>query len=732
MSEPSVVIPYCFRQNTRMNSPSTTALAALLQPRSIAVVGASNDVHRIRGRLLAMLLAREFPGAIYPVNPSAKEVQGLRAYASVGAIGAAPDLAMIAVPAEHTMGVLEDCARAGVKAAIVHASGAAEDHSLVGAIAEFAARTGVRVLGPNAEGLLSVLERVGANFAPAADPKVFAPESLHERPDRVSIVSQSGSLGFSLYGAGVLAGLGFRHVITTGNEADLETLELADHLVSLGTSRAILMFLEGLTRPERFAGLASRAADAGVPLIVAKVGRSEAGQRAAVSHTAHLAGADAAYDAVFRRYGVVRVADVDEMIATAAVLSQGRRLRGRRLAVVTTTGGAGGWVSDLASAAGLEVPPLEADLRERLGRVVPSYGSTANPIDITAKAIEDNGASLVTVLDDAMASDAIDGAIVMMNMTGAARVPAITPALKPLLARLTKPVVFHSPSPPAQSNILGLAHIGAPYCTMRGAVLGLAASLAYERFRERWAARSEAAAPRGRNADGLFDAAGAASPRALQAMLESHGVRFAPQALVQTAAEAASAAAAMGFPVALKVQSADIPHKTEAGALALDLADASAVSAAFDRITTSARRHVPHARIDAVQVQKMMPPGREMAVGVVTDPDFGPLVMLGFGGIYVEVLADVAFAPVPLSRADAIEMIGSLRGAAILKGARGQPGADLDALADLLVGVADAVRACGPALAELDLNPVLVYPQGRGCVAVDALAVAKKTGKVTA
>ncbi|BBG03843.1 acyl-CoA synthetase [Pseudonocardia saturnea] len=665
---------------------------------------------RIRGKLLRTLLLAGFTGDVHPVNPSHARVQGLTAYPDLHAIGQQVDLVMVGVPAASVMAVLEDAAAIGAGAAIVHSAAEPDPQvpggTLVADIAAFVARTGMRVLGPNAEGIWNVLDRVGANFAPVLDPAVMVQEPVDDRTDRISIVSQSGALGFALYAQGVQNGLAFRHVVTTGNEADIETLEVVDHLVAAGDSAAIVLFLEGLDRPDRFASVAASAADAGVPLIVMKVGSSEAGARAAVSHTAHLAGSDTAYDALFERYGVLRVADPEELMAVAGVLSARREPAGTNVAIITTTGGAGGWASDLCGEAGLAVPPLGDDLRAELAGVVPSYGSTANPVDVTAAAIEGAGENLVTILEAVDRDPDLHAAIVMLNMISPDRVARLEPFLRPLLERIRIPVVFHSPSPPAPENVRALGAMGAPYAGIRGAAKGIAAAVRYRRFRDRWV--RPVPAPPGAGGD-------------LAALLARHGVPTPPEAVVHDADGAVAVAQEHGYPVALKVVSPDLPHKTEAGALALGLADAGEVRAAHDRILASARAYDPAARIDGVLVQRMMPPGRELVVGMVRDPDFGPLLMLGFGGVYVDVLRDVAFAPAPVSAADAQRMVDRLRGAAILRGIRGEAGSDVDALVRLLVAVSSIIEDAGPGLRELDLNPVIVYPEG--CVAVDTLAV---------
>jgi acyl-CoA synthetase (NDP forming) len=698
-------------------------LNALLAPRSVAIVGASADKRKIRGRLLATLVGAGYAGKIFPVSASSTEVQGLKAYASLRDIGEPLDLAMIAVPAAQVGTVLDDCEAVGVGAVIVHSSGpAAQDEpgaDIGERISRFVGRTGIRVLGPNSEGIYNVAGRVAANFAPVVGTGGDA--ALADAGGAVSLVSQSGAIGFALYARGTAEGLAFRHVITTGNEIDLECLEIVEALVAEGRSSAIMMFIEGFSRPERFIGVARRAAEAKIPLVVMKVGSSEAGQRAALSHTAHLAGDDAAYNAVFDQYGVIRVGDIEEMLGVTSVLARGNHAAGRAVAIATTTGGAGGWASDLCSAAGLSVPPLAPATRARLDQIVPAYGSTANPVDITAQALEDGGASLVGVLREIEADISLNGAMVMMNMASAGRIAGLEPTLAPLLRDMRKPVVFHSPSPPAFENVAALARLGAPYASMRGATLGLAASARYGAFLQRAGNLSASGSP----ATGV-DTAVPTGGASLGRWLGESGIVMAGEAFAQTADAAAAAAAALGFPVVMKIASPDIQHKTEARGVLLGLTDETAVAAGFDTVVGNARAYLPTARIDGVQIQKMMPPGIEMVVGMVRDRDFGPVLMLGLGGVLVEVIKDVAFAPVPVDRDAARRMIDRLKGKAILHGVRGKPPADIEALVDLLMNVSRLIEQAGDGIVEIDLNPVILYPEGQGYAVVDALIVGKE------
>jgi acetyltransferase len=690
-------------------------LSSFFNPASVAVVGAADDPSKLRGKLLKLALDSGYDGPVHPVHPKGGTIQGRTAYTTLGEIPGGAELVLIATPGATVPGVIREAVAVGVKAAVILSSGV-DMVELTDAIGD----SGLRYMGPNTEGYFD-LGGVAATFAAVVE-EVLAQGRAEARPGRkVSIVSQSGGLGFALFGRAAAEQLDFNAVITTGNEGDLECLDFVDHLLDAGESGVILMFIEGLKTPSRFATVAAKAADKGVPIVVMKVGRSEAGQRAAVSHTAHLTGADTAYDAVFERYGVIRVFDMEEMLAAAAAFARFPHGRVRRVVVVTTSGGAGAWAADLCGTLGIDVPELSAELQASIGEYIPEFGSPANPVDVTAQAVEAGGVPLVRVLEKLQHSDEIDAIIVNMGLHKPGRVDSLAGLLGPLYAGATKPILFHSHILPVQQNMASLAALGGQgFASFRGCATALSALDWHAAFLEGWKQRVPEAPARAAIMDhapaGVLDEADTAT------LLEAYGVPVPPSALTASREDAAAQAAAMGFPVVLKIQSPDIAHKTEAGGVALSIG-AGEVEAAFDRILASAKAYAPDARIEGVLVQKMMPKGHEVVIGVTRDPDFGPLVMLGSGGIYLEVLKDVVFAPTPISVEEAKALIGRLKTAPILQGVRGQAPADVDALAELVSRVAELARAEGN-IDQLDLNPVFVYPAGEGVVAVDALIVA--------
>lgn len=690
-------------------------LSSFFQPVGVAVVGAAENPARLRGKLLKLVLESDYDGPVYPVHPRAEAaIQGVPAFKALAEIPGPVELVLIATPGETVPDIIAEAVAIGVKAAVILSSGVDMD-----AVRLAIGDSGLRIMGPNTEGYFMV-DGVAATFAAVVEDALAAGHAP-TRPGRpIAIVSQSGGLGFALYGRGCAEHLDFRGVITTGNEGDIDCLDAVDYLLDEGKTGVILMFIEGLSGPHRLPAVAAKAADKGVPIIVMKIGKSEAGQRAAISHTAHLTGADTAYDAMFDRYGIIRVTDQEEMLAAAAAFSRLPHGRVERAAIVSTSGGAGAWAADLCGIAGIDVPLLGADLQQALSAYIPDFGSTANPVDATAQAVEDGGKTLVKLLAILADSDEIDAVIVNMGLAKPGRAEALGDQLGPLFAAANKPILFHSHILPSEGNLAALAKLGGQgFRSFRACALGLKALDRHAAFLDRWQGAPKPVVGTPALTAGV---SGVLDEAQTSALLAAYDVPVPPSALVQDRDAAEKAAAAMGYPVVLKIQSPDIAHKTEAGGVALHVT-ATDVLNAYDRVTANAARAVPDARIEGVLVQKMMPAGHELVIGVIRDPDFGPLVMLGSGGIYLEILKDVVFAPPPISEVQALELIGRLRTAPILRGARGKAPADIAALARLVSRVA-ALASTETALDQLDLNPVFVYPEGKGVVAVDALAVA--------
>src|SRR6478736_10503088 len=447
-------------------------LDSFFAPESIALIDASRDHEKIPGRLLSMLRKNEYPGKLYPINPNYEDIDGLKCYKSIADIGQPIDLAIILIPARAVLGALEQCAIAGVRNAVIISSGFAEEGgdsaAMQDAIVALAKKSGMRISGPNAEGFYSQVQRVAATFSPTVDVKPGAP-NLVATTRRIGIVAQSGGIGFAIYHRAKALGVALSYVISAGNESDLGAGEFFEYMVEDASTDVILLFIEGIRDVEKFLAAAKRAAETGKPVIVTKVGRSGAGERAAASHTASMAGWSAAYDAVFAKYGFIVSNDLDEALTIAAVLVTNPLPKGDRVAVVTTSGGAGIWGADAVALQDLRVPELSGPVQAEIKQHMPSYGTARNPIDVTAQGVTSGG--LQKSVDLLTASDEVDAILVVLSLSSEVRKPFREEELTSVLAAQHKPVVFYSYTVPsdfarrelAKSGVVvlsGLTHVG--------------------------------------------------------------------------------------------------------------------------------------------------------------------------------------------------------------------------------------------------------------------------------
>jgi acetate---CoA ligase (ADP-forming) len=709
-------------------------LKPLFSPESVTIIGASADTHTLRGRTTHYLIAHGYPGRIYPVTRSLPEVFGLRSYATVAELPEAPDLAVVVVPAAYVVPTLEECGRKGVRAAVVISSGFAEERGEAAqerdrALREVIDRFGIVVCGPNSEGLVNPLKPLVATFSPVFhDPaQSLFPESRKSRA--IAVSCQSGALTFAFLSRGLPRQLRFTYQASAGNQTCLEAHDYVDWLLDTGGADIFLAYLEDIRDTARFRAVADKAAEAAKPIIIAKVGRSEAGRRAAASHTGALAHTGAVDDAIFRHHGIIRGEDLDHMLDMAAAFAFCRLPHGNRVAVITGSGGSAVWMSDLLAAQGLELPVLEEDLQQRLMALLPPYASAQNPVDGTAQAIHEVGyARLVEIVRK---SRRIDTILLIGSLANEATAKQRAEELAAVTGNTEQPIILSTYTTATPGAMAAFAEAGIPcYTSMPSCARAIRALVDYAQFQSRHRRpRTAETTPPGLR-DEVGSALAATGPVLIEAeakaLLARYGVPRPPEALVTGADEAVAAVARIGGPVALKVQSPDITHKTEAGAVALGISGDSAVREAYRKVLAGATAAHPSAAIRGVLVQAMAPPGHEMILGVTRDPDFGPMLMVGLGGIHVEVLRDVAFAPVPIGREQALSLLGELKGAALLDGVRGAPPADRDALAGLITTLSRFAADHADLIEEIDLNPVIVHPQGQGLTVVDALIVKRK------
>jgi len=428
------------------------ALQSFFWPQSIAVLGASPDTHRIRGRLLHQLRENGYPGRILPINPSYQEIGGLRCHASIADVSEPVDLALVAIPAAGVAPALEECARAGVKNALIISSGFAEEggaaSDMQAALVEVTRRTGIRACGPNCEGYFNALGKIATTFSPTVEVKEDEDQVLVS-DRRVGVIAQSGGIGFALFNRGKAAGIGFSYVISTGNEADLNTADFLDYMIEDSNTHAVMLFCEAVRNGPTFIAALAKARRVGKPVIAIKIGRSDAGSRASASHTASLSGSYTSYRAVFERYGVIEAEDPDEAVAIAGVLLTNPLPKGRRTGIITPSGGSGAWMADTLSLHGLIVPPLSATTQASLRAVMPSYGASGNPVDVTAQGAT-TGAALMTAMETLAESDEIDMLVLITSLTSETRVSLDADRVRATAARCGKPMTVWTYTLPSE------------------------------------------------------------------------------------------------------------------------------------------------------------------------------------------------------------------------------------------------------------------------------------------
>ncbi|HEX6323699.1 MAG TPA: GNAT family N-acetyltransferase [Vicinamibacterales bacterium] len=702
------------RAADRSQIAATASMRPIFEPRAVAVVGAGRERGKIGAEILHNLIATGFSGPVYPIHPSADEIQGRRAYRRAVDVGAPIDLALIVVPAAQVLDAVDDCLAAGARGVCVISAGFSETGP-EGAVREAALLSkiraaGSRLVGPNCMGLLNTdpAFTLNATFAP-----VYPPAGP------VAMSTQSGALGLAILDYAKRLNIGISSFVSVGNKPDVSGNDLIQYWASDPRTSVILLYLESFGNPRKFSEIARRVGRA-KPIAAVKAGRSRAGARAASSHTGALASDDAAVDALFRQAGVIRTETLQELFDVAALLAHQPLPRGRRVAIVTNAGGPGILAADACEANGLELPALGESTRAELRSFLPASASVGNPVDMIASATPEHyRRSLAAVLRD----DAVDSVLTIFipplvtdpgEVADAVRSASAAAPGKPVLG------IFMS----AEGAPAALAPIPS-YAFPEQAAIALARVASHAEWRQ---------TPEGRVPDldcvdpdaaarivdeGVACGAGWLPQDQVTALLDAMGIAQAASRLAKTAEEAAAAAAAIGYPVVVKGTGAALLHKTERNALRLNLSGDASVRRACAELEASLG-----ADLQGFLVQRMVGGGVEMIVGMTQDPTFGPLILCGMGGVLVDVLADTSFRLHPLTEEGAADMIDELKGARLLRGYRGAPAADEQALAGILLRVSALITLC-PDIQELDFNPVKVLPSG--AVVVDARVRVERT-----
>ncbi len=691
----------------------THRLEPLLNPGSIAIVGASNNAARIGGMPIAHLTKFGYKGRIYPINPKYEEVFGQRCYADLESLPEAPDLVVLAIGAADVTAMLRRCHAKGARAVLVYAAGFAEEGArgklLQDELEAFVATTDMVVAGPNAMGFANLNSQVHTNFA-----SVFNTSPMQPGNGSVSLLTQSGNVCAAVYAIARRLGVEFSHFINTGNEACVDFAQYLEYLAQDDFTEVCMGYIEELRDGGRFIAAAEEFARRDKLLVLYKAGETEKGSEAVRSHTSALAGDQQIYSAAFRQLNIIQSNDFVQMAQLANLAKYRHRTAGKRVAIITISGALGAILADKFIVQGLEVPTLPQPLQDVLRAGIPDYGMVSNPVDVTGNVVNDPG-FVRTAMEALAQSDAIDAVVVYAPGYMLDRMADDLCAVAEKFPRL-----FVAIDTGAAQKREQMRSGGVPVFEDIGvAVSALSPFLLWQERRKhnRWLAVRHQAAP-----------ARAALPAVLDEhrtkhMLAQYGVTSVAERVAATAEQAVQAAQVLGYPVALKVLSPDIAHKTEAGGVKLRLGSAQEVRDAFDEAIASSRRYAPDARIEGALIQKMESGISELILGATRDPVFGMTLTVGLGGVLTEIYKDVSHRVLPVDEAMAREMLGELKAFALLDGFRGKPRGDVAAACKAIAGFSDAVLALREQADEIEVNPLLVKPLGEGVRALDALVI---------
>ncbi|HEX9797235.1 MAG TPA: acetate--CoA ligase family protein [Anaerolineales bacterium] len=692
-------------------------IEAFFTPKSIAVIGASTSPHKLGHAVLKNLVEGGFVeagGVVYPINPGADEILGMKAYADVTEVEGPVELAVIVIPYQVVPEALEACGQKGVKSAIIITAGFREagreglkrELELV----EIADRHGIRLVGPNCLGVIDTFTPLNASFSAGMPPQ-----------GPMAFMSQSGALGTAILDWAMAGRLGMSKFVSLGNKADVNEVDLLHAWADDENSNVILMYVEGLPDGQAFIETA-RQVSKKKPIVALKSGITQAGSRAVSSHTGSLAGSEQAYGAAFRQAGVLRADTLQSMFDFALGFGYMPALRGGRVAIVTNAGGPGILVTDALERAGLRLAELSPECVRRLEAELPDAASASNPVDVLGDARAER---YRFALEQVVSESSVDAIIVILTPQAMTEIETTAQIILEQVEKVDIPILacFMGEARIKQGTDLLQAHGVPNFPYPERAALVLSAMLTYKEYQAQpvptfESIEGDAGAVRQVLAKARAEGRVTVGDAESQAILTAYGIDIPPARLAANADEAVEIAGDLGYPVVLKIASPDILHKTDVGGVRIDLRDAGQVRDAFDLITYRAQRYLPEARLWGCLVQKMASSGLEVLIGMNRDPQFGPLVTFGLGGIYVETLRDVAFRIAPFSRAEAEEMIREIRARALLDGVRGEPAVDQESIVDTLLRIGQLVQDF-PEIAELDINPYVVYERGEGGLALD-------------
>lgn len=688
-------------------------LDTLFKPRSVAVIGASADQHKVGYSLLNNLIRFSYQGVIYPVNPKTEEILGLKTYADLQAIPGEVDLAVIAIPAAHVPEAVRDCIRNKIPSAVIISAGFKEAGSagilLEEELKSLVRDNAIRILGPNCLGVINTSCFLNATFAAGMLP-----------PGRIAFFSQSGALGIAILDWAIGNKIGFSKFISLGNKADLNETDFIEYFINDDETDIILGYIEDVVQGRRFLEMAGKATKV-KPILLVKSGGTQAGARAASSHTGALAGSENAFNAAFKQCGIMRAEGIEDLFETAKAFNSKKFPLGNNLLIITNAGGPGIIAADTAERLGINLPQLSKATTETLSALLPKNASLYNPVDIIGDATADR---YRTVFEHALTDPAVDGFLVILTPQSTINVEDTANEVIRISQKSDKPFI---------TSFMGMERVRSSIELLKASSIPNfsypePAVKAFKKLYDYgvWARQGDIALPdipidKGSIATRIHEAVTRGQFQFAEddsrEILTSCGFRFPVKELAATPRAAAAAARRIGFPVVMKISSPDILHKTDIGGVRVGVGSKKEAEEAFSQITLNAKKFMPQAFINGVTVYEMVPKGKEVILGISYDRTFGHMIMFGLGGIYVEVLKDVSFRIVPLTKTDAEEMVREIKTYQLLKGARGEKPVDLDAITDAILRLS-RLATDFPEVIELDINPLVVTE--KGATALDA------------
>ncbi|MEW9677839.1 acetate--CoA ligase family protein [Lentibacillus sp. L22] len=703
------------------------ALQQMLNPESVAIVGVSKDFTSISGKPLKNLIRHRFKGEIYPVNPKYDEIEGFTCYSSLLDIPGEVDVALIAVSHKRMLQILDECVQKEIYHLILFGSGFAEvgegGKQLQEEVLERASKVGIHILGPNCIGLLNVKENIPLGFATSFE------TDAGFRSGNVGFASQSGALGFSLFGLAQEESIGFSYVVNTGNQMDVHTLDCMEYMLEDDDTDVVAGYLEGIPDGEMLIQLSKRAKQLGKPLILLKAGRSNLGKQAAMSHTASLTGSEVTFQAIAKQYGLVTVNDVDDMIDAMKIFARSKKAKGNRVVTVSNSGAAGIAMADYSEPLGLELTRLSRQTKTKIEKVIPPYGSALNPIDITAQALKEQDI-LTDTLEVLIDDDQVD-VIVVQTTFGGELGKKICNKVAEIDQKTDKPIVV---TITGTNELTGkgraiLQNKGVPvYTTSYKTMLAIKYLVDFTTF-----CNKDDIVPSNQTFiinEGKEGIKGVWTEERVKQELSSLGIRAAQGTVIKDYNHLESAKDNLPYPVVGKIISDDVLHKTDAGGVKINIQNSKELEEACEEILSSVKKNIPDAHIEGILVEEMIQDdGLEMFIGVKEDPEFGSLIVCGLGGIFIEVLKDVSIRKVPINRDEAYAMLRELKGYPMLEGVRGENHKDIHALTEALVRISEFASHYNGKIQEMDINPIRVFEEGKGIAALDGIIIWKDDAK---